>query len=50
MARTITAILATRQLQTNTLLRQTSVRKIAGYARVPIDHDDQVTSYEVKID
>ncbi|WP_406710449.1 recombinase family protein [Trueperella pyogenes] len=50
MARTITAIPATRQLHTGTPLGQTTVRKVAGYARVSTDHEDQVTSYEAQVD
>ncbi|MHD0575535.1 recombinase family protein [Corynebacterium diphtheriae] len=50
MARTITAIPATRRLHTGTPLGQTTIRKVAGYARVSTDHDDQVTSYQAQVD
>lgn len=50
MARTVTAIPATRRLHTGTPLGQTTIRKVAGYARVSTDHDDQVTSYEAQVD
>ena len=50
MARTITAIPATRRLHTGTPLTETSVRKVAGYARVSTDHEDQVTSYQAQVD
>lgn len=50
MARTVTAIPATRRLHTGTPLAETSVRKVAGYARVSTDHEDQVTSYQAQVD
>ncbi|MDK8345226.1 recombinase family protein [Brevibacterium sp. UMB1308A] len=50
MARTVTAIPATRRLHTGTPLGQTTVRKVAGYARVSTDHEDPVTSYEAQVD
>ncbi|AZR01637.1 recombinase family protein [Trueperella pyogenes] len=50
MARTVTAIPATRALHTGTPLGQTIVRRVAGYARVSTDHDDQLTSYEAQVD
>ena len=50
MARTVTAIPATRALHTGTPLGQTIVRRVAGYARVSTDHDDQLTSYEAQAD
>ena len=50
MARTVTAIPATRALHTGAPLGQTTLRRVAGYARVSTDHDDQVTSYEAQVD
>ena len=50
MARTVTAIPATRALHTGAPLGQTTPRRVAGYARVSTDHDDQVTSYEAQVD
>lgn len=50
MARTVTAIPATRRLHTGTPLGQTTIRKVAGYARVSTDHEDQVTSYQAQVD
>ncbi|MCQ9172933.1 recombinase family protein, partial [Corynebacterium amycolatum] len=49
MARTVTAIPATRALHTGAPLGQTTLRRVAGYARVSTDHDDQVTSYEAQV-
>ena len=50
MARTVTAIPAIRALHTGAPLGQTTLRRVAGYARVSTDHDDQVTSYEAQVD
>lgn len=50
MARTVTAIPATRRLHTSTPLGQATIRKVAGYARVSTDHEDQVTSYQAQVD
>lgn len=50
MVRTVTAIPATRQLHTGTPIGQTTVRKVAGYARVSTDHENQFTSYEAQVD
>ena len=50
MARTVTTIPATRRLHTGTPLAETSTRKVAGYARVSTDHEDQVTSYQAQVD
>lgn len=50
MARTITTIPATRQLHSKTPLGQATIRKVAGYARVSTDHEDQVTSYTAQVD
>ncbi len=50
MARTVTAIPATKRRYTGHALDQPSVRKVAGYARVSTDHEDQVTSYQAQVD
>ena len=50
MARTITAIPATKRRYTGQALDQPSIRKVAGYARVSTGHEDQVTSYEAQVD
>ncbi len=50
MARTITAIPATKRRYTGQALDQPAIRKVAGYARVSTDHEDQVTSYEAQVD
>lgn len=50
MARTVTEIPATRRLHTSTPLDQQLTRRVAGYARVSTDHDDQVGSYEAQVD
>ncbi len=50
MARAVTAVPATRALHTGAPLGQTTLRRVAGYARVSTDQDDQVTSYEAQVD
>ena len=50
MARKVTQIPATRALHTGTSLTETKARRVAGYARVSTDHDDQVTSYHAQVD
>lgn len=50
MARTVTAIPATKRLFTGQALDQPAICKVAGYARVSTDHEDQVTSYEAQVD
>lgn len=50
MARTVTTIPATRHLYTGAQLNHPTVRKVAGYARVSTDHEDQATSYEAQVD
>ena len=50
MTRTVTTIPATRHLFTGAKLNQPTVRKVAGYARVSTDHEDQATSYEAQVD
>ena len=50
MGRKVTAIPATKRLHTGTPLTQTTARRVAGYARVSTDHEDQVTSYQAQVD
>ncbi len=50
VVRTVTQIPATRALYTGTFLSETKTRKVAGYARVSTDHDDQITSYHAQVD
>ena len=50
MARKVTQIPATRALHTGTSLTETKARRVAGFARVSTDHDDQVTSYHAQVD
>jgi resolvase domain protein len=48
--RKVKTIPATLTRYTSTLLSEKPRRKVAGYARVSTDHDDQFTSYEAQID
>ena len=50
MAKTVTKIPQTRNLFTTAPIATTARRKVAGYARVSTDSDEQFTSYEAKID
>ncbi|XOJ09649.1 recombinase family protein [Corynebacterium striatum] len=50
MARKITTIPATRRLHTGASLSAQTIRKVAGYARVSTDHEDQATSYQAQVD
>lgn len=50
MAGKITTIPATRKLYTGASLNAPAIKRVAGYARVSTDHDDQVTSYEAQVD
>ncbi|MCM1222968.1 MAG: recombinase family protein [Lachnospiraceae bacterium] len=50
MARKVTAIPATISKYTAAPINSTKKRKVAGYARVSTDHEDQVTSYEAQVD
>ena len=47
---TITKIPATKNKYTQTLIRDKKKRKVAGYARVSTDKDEQFTSYEAQVD
>lgn len=46
----VKTIPATRTLFTSAPIAEQKKRKVAGYARVSTDHDDQFTSYEAQID
>ena len=46
----VTVIPATRNLHTGTLMTTKKRRKVAGYARVSTDSDEQFTSYEAQVD
>ena len=50
MAKSITTIPATRDLFSSKPLQAASVRKVAGYARVSTDKDEQFSSYEAQVD
>ena len=50
MAKTITVIPQTRNLFTTMPIAAAARRKVAGYARVSTDSDEQFTSYEAQID
>ena len=50
MAKTITVIPQTRNLFTTAPIAATTKRRVAGYARVSTDSDEQFTSYEAQID
>ena len=48
--RKVTAIPATISRYTATPLSSTKKRRVAGYARVSTDHEDQASSYEAQVD
>jgi len=50
MGKKVKTIPATISQYTATPINSTSKRKVAGYARVSTDHDDQVTSYAAQVD
>lgn len=50
MQRKVTAIPATISRYTAIPIKSTKKRRVAGYARVSTDHEDQVSSYEAQID
>ncbi|EFL94027.1 recombinase family protein [Mobiluncus curtisii] len=50
MVRTITTIPATRKLYSGASLNAPAIKRVAGYARVSTDHEDQVTSYAAQVD
>lgn len=49
-AKNVTVIPATRNLHTGILTTSKAKRKVAGYARVSTDSDEQFTSYEAQVD
>lgn len=50
MAKTVRAIPATISRFTAAPINSKKKRRVAGYARVSTDHDDQVSSYEAQVD
>ena len=48
--RKVTAIPATISRYTATPINSTKKRRVAGYARVSTDHEDQTTSYAAQVD
>ena len=50
MAKKVTAIPATISKYTATPINSTKKRRVAGYARVSTDHEDQATSYAAQVD
>ena len=50
MAKTITAIPATKNVFTTAPIASLAKRRVAGYARVSTDSDEQFTSYEAQVD
>ncbi len=50
MAKQVTKIPATVSKYTPALINRRTKRKVAGYARVSTDHDEQLTSYEAQLD
>ena len=49
-AKNVTVIPATFNPQTHQPMQQKARRKVAGYARVSTDSDEQYTSYEAQVD
>lgn len=50
MAKKVTAIPATISRFTASPINSVEKRKVAGYARVSTDHEDQISSYEAQVD
>ncbi|MGF3065794.1 hypothetical protein [Facklamia sp. P12950] len=50
MRRKVTTILATKAAFSSKSTIQYSKKKVAGYARVSTDSDEQFTSYEAQVD
>ena len=50
MPRAVTVIPATKNIFTATPINAVMKRRVAGYARVSTDSDEQFTSYEAQID
>lgn len=49
-AKNVTVIPATFNPQTRRPMKQVTRRRVAGYARVSTDSDEQFTSYEAQVD
>ena len=49
MEKNITKIPATRSMFTDSDLRQQNIRRVAAYARVSTDHEEQTSSYEAQV-
>ena len=49
-AKNVTVIPATLNMHTKTLTTERTKRRVAGYARVSTDSDEQFTSYEAQVD
>lgn len=49
-ARNVTMIPPTMQMHTTAPLSQQAVRRVAGYARVSTDNEEQQTSYDAQMD
>ena len=50
MAKSVTVIPQSRNIFTTAPISTTAKRKVAGYARVSTDSDEQFTSYEAQVD
>lgn len=50
MQKVVTVIHATRNMHTGTPKAEPTKRKVAGYARVSTDSEEQLTSYEAQVD
>lgn len=50
MAKTVRAIPATISRYPAAPINSRKKRRVAGYARVSTDHDDQISSYEAQVD
>ena len=50
MQRNVTVIPATKNIHTGTPTASRARRRVAAYARVSTDHDEQLTSYEAQVD
>ena len=49
-AKNVTVIPATKNIHTGTPMNSKRKRRVAGYARVSTDSDEQFTSYEAQVD
>ena len=50
MAKTISVIPASKNFRINTGVSEKTVRRVAAYARVSTDSEEQLTSYESQVD